>query len=92
MTAATAVHKLTTQRKENPTIRPVEGWPWDASMKVIAEGGGSYQEVRRTSLRLVLVLVVGSESEVEGITTDLLLQVTKAADIADTTVTHSYFH
>ena len=45
MTAATAVHKLTTQRKENPTIRAVEGWPWDASMKVIAEGGGSYQEV-----------------------------------------------
>ena len=28
--------------------------------------------------------------EVEGIT-DLLLQVTKAADTADTTVTHSYF-
>jgi hypothetical protein len=28
--------------------------------------------------------------EVEGIT-DLLLQVTKAADTADTTVTHSYY-
>jgi hypothetical protein len=30
-------------------------------------------------------------NEAEGIT-DLLLQVTKAADTADTTVTHSYFH
>ena len=29
-------------------------------------------------------------TEVEGIT-DLLLQVTKAADTADTTVTHSYY-
>ncbi len=30
-------------------------------------------------------------TEAEGIT-DLLLQVTKAADTADTSVTHSYFH
>jgi hypothetical protein len=44
MSAATALHKLTTQRDENPTIRAVEGWPWDASMKVIIEDGGSYCE------------------------------------------------
>jgi hypothetical protein len=39
---------------------------------------------------LTWMTTVITYNEVEGIT-DLLLQVTKAADTADTTVTHSYY-
>ena len=44
------------------------------------------QLIYHTILRRNLNILI----EVEGIT-DLLLQVTKAVDTADTTVTHSYF-
>jgi len=59
----------------------------DSAQSVTCDGA-----VRHSKYLFKLPLLEAEDSSEAGGITDLLLQVTKAADTADTTVTHSYFH